>query len=79
MNQQLSTFFTAIQTERDNRDLALARDWTAGSAREENHKAKSVKTLISLRKRLARRRRLMRWRFATLERARPTRPRSPTA
>jgi hypothetical protein len=48
MNQQLSTFFTAIQTERDNRDLALARDWTVGSAREENHKAKSVKTLISL-------------------------------
>jgi hypothetical protein len=48
MNQQLSTFFTAIQTERDNRDLAMSRDWTAGSAREENDKAKSVKTLISL-------------------------------
>jgi hypothetical protein len=48
MNQQLSTFFTAIQTERDNRDLALAREWTAAIARPETNNSKSLKTLVSV-------------------------------
>jgi hypothetical protein len=46
MNQQLSTYFTAIQTERENRDLALLEGWTAATALEENDKSKVLKTLI---------------------------------
>ena len=48
MNQQLSTYFTAIQIERKNRDLALSRDWTPAPALEENDKSKSFKTLVSV-------------------------------
>jgi hypothetical protein len=48
MNQQLSTYFTAFQTERDNRDLASSREWTPATALEENDKSKSLKTLISV-------------------------------
>lgn len=46
MNQQLSTYYAAIQTERENRDLEWSRGWSAGSALGENNKPKSFKALI---------------------------------
>lgn len=46
MNQQLSTYFASIQTERYILDRDFSRKWTTATAAPENDNSKSLRTLI---------------------------------
>jgi hypothetical protein len=48
MNQHLSTYFAAIQTERENRDLALSRGWTPSGALPELNALKALKGVLGV-------------------------------